>query len=52
MALMNLTYNQLYSAIRGMDIKSMSRDDIKSLISLMEMKKNQLEKELHSRTGD
>ena len=47
MSLQNLSYNDLYSAIRGMDIKSMSQDQIKSLISLMEMKKKQLEKELN-----
>lgn len=52
MPLLNLSYNELYSAIRGMDMKSMTREQLKSLIGLFDMKTNQLKSELASRSRD
>ena len=43
------TFSELYAAVRGMDIKSMTSEEIRALKALMKLKEQQLEEALASR---
>ena len=52
MALKSYTYFELYAAVRGMDMKSMSSEEIRAFKALLKQKEHQLEEELASRVKD